>query len=834
MDPKIKRFLAALLLWAMVLSLGVGRESAAAADPAGELTQGDYDRADRVLAEVYALAETPEGAGQIRAYLASVPDVQADSLVEKGEALTWTMDSGIVCSYSPDVRQLMERDGAGHRAEVQTADTEVISYGSQDQTHGSDVYLFEPYYGLSEDFTDHYQTLAKKLAKDSGAAYHYYKGDAATVENIAEALERGGVVIFNSHGTTDYTGSDGDSTSGATISYLCLQTGQGLTAEDYAQGHALYGGVRDGLRYYQVDGTVLTGRMEGPGCGGLVWMAICLGMATEGLEGPLLEAGLGAVYGYSQSVTFKGDACFSEEFFESLLSGGDIAKAAADMKEACGEWDYSPKLCQKAGLSSFYMAKTKEEAQKSRAAFPILVSAEDPYPGKGAVDDTQRVRGTWKLEDRFRITAESQDEAMGSVTVQGLRVIADPAEGYEAADCTVTPAGAAAVTQKGNEFWLSDLIRDCRVTVRFRQRDRGTLTFHLPEGMYQPGLEAYLGDTVPLPEPQGIPETAEIRYRFGGWSETAVPSPEKKPRLLAAGSDYAVTEPEKTLYGVLEYMGDGEGRACWFTLAEDGTDHTGTYAVLSEGYALDCGDAAGRFLPLEQTGMAQNGEILNRPSREWTLRVNRISGTNRYVLRLNGTSSTAYLAWDGIGDGVTATANFGKEEAQWRIVYENGAPVIRNVKDPDRVLRCEGTGGLGRLICAGADRGAALRWYRGPQDLTTWYTSEPLGAGRVLARVESSGEELPAEGTLTIDVKLENETALPKTAVLCLAQYDGSGELLEISMDRTLTAAPRQTAAERVEITAKDPMVRTVKLMVLDREGLRPLCGAGVWIRGAS
>ena len=49
MDPKIKRFLAALLLWAMVLSLGVGRESAAAADPAGELTQGDYDRADRVL-----------------------------------------------------------------------------------------------------------------------------------------------------------------------------------------------------------------------------------------------------------------------------------------------------------------------------------------------------------------------------------------------------------------------------------------------------------------------------------------------------------------------------------------------------------------------------------------------------------------------------------------------------------------------------------------------------------------------------------------------------------------------------------------------------------------
>ena len=450
MNQRMKRILAIVLLWTMVLGVGINAGDAAAAATVGELTQEDYDRADQVLAEVYDLAETPEGLARIRDYLGSAPGVKADSLGENGETLIWTMESGIVCSYSPDVQQLMEQDGAGDRIETMAArpagDTEVIPYGAEGQAHGSDVYLFEPYYGLSEDFTDHYQILAKKLARDSGTTYHYYKGDAATVENIADALQAGGVVILNSHGITDYTGSGGDSTSGATTSYLCLQTGQGLTVEDYAQGHALYGGLRDGLHYYQVDGTVLTGRMDGPGCGGLVWMAICLGMATDGLEGPLMEAGLGAVYGYSQSVTFKGDACFSEEFFESLLAGNDVAKAAADMKEACGEWDYSPKLCQKAGLSSFYMAKTKEDAQKGRAAFPILVSAEDPYPGKGSVDDTQTVLGTWKLEDWFQITAETQDSAMGTVSVQGLRVIADPAEGYEVAGCTVSPEGAAIMT----------------------------------------------------------------------------------------------------------------------------------------------------------------------------------------------------------------------------------------------------------------------------------------------------------------------------------------------------------------------------------------------------
>lgn len=837
MDRKMKRILAVILLCAVMLGVGFGTENAAAAVPNGELTQGDYDQADRVLAQVYNLAETSEGPARIRDYLGSAPGVRTDTVTENGETLTWTMESGIVCSYSPDVRQLMERDGAGERTGTMaqaSGDTEVIPYGTQDRAHGSDVYLFEPYYGLSDDFTDHYQTLAKKLARETGATYHYYKGNAATVENIADALQAGGVVIFNSHGTTDYTGSGGDSTSGATTSYLCLQTGQGLTAEDYAQGHALYGGLQDGLHYYQVDGTALTGRMDGPGCGGMVWMAICLGMATDGLEGPLLEAGLGAVYGYSQSVTFKGDACFSEEFFESLLAGHDVAKAAADMKEACGEWDYSPKLCQKAGLSSFYMAKTKEEAQKSRAAFPILVSAEDPYPGKGAVDDTQTVLGTWKLEDWFQITAEAQDPAMGTVSVQGLRVIADPAEGYEAAECAVSPEDAATVTQKGNEFWLSNLTKDCRVTVRFRQRERGTVTFRLPEGISQPEIPAYLGDRIRLPEPEGTLETTEIRYRFAGWSESEISEPQKKLGLLKAGADYTVDQAEKVLYGIFEYLGDGEGRACWFEEAREGTDHTGTYVLLSEGYALDCGDMTGCLLPLNQTGMVLNEGILAKATQNWTLRVNRISGTDRYVIRLNGAETAAYLAWDGTAEGLTVTANFGKEEAQWRITYRDGNPVIASVKDPNRTLQSTGSGEERRLICAEPGLGEDLSWHKAPADLTLWYTAASIPAGQVSVSATPAEGELPADGSFTAEVKLGNETALPKTAVLCLAQYDEAGALLQMSMDRVLTAGPRQTVMGTIQTDRLDPGVRTVKLMILDWDGLRPMCGASVWIRGDS
>ena len=134
------------------------------------------------------------------------------------------------------------------------------------------------------------------------------------------------------------------------------------------------------MRYYEVDGTVIANHMEKPANGGLVWMAICLGMATDGLEGPLMDAGVGVVYGYSQSVTFIGDYCFEEEFFNKLLQGGTVAESIRTMKARYGNWDCSPAIL---GSDSSQTAASLEEAVRKHAAFPIVVSAEDAYPGHG-------------------------------------------------------------------------------------------------------------------------------------------------------------------------------------------------------------------------------------------------------------------------------------------------------------------------------------------------------------------------------------------------------------------------------------------------------------------
>ena len=202
--------------------------------------------------------------------------------------MTWQTDAGITCSYNPQLASISER--AQEPAQTETLESIPALRGVQ---HGRDVYLFQPYYGLDSSFTRQYYEEGQRIAAKSEGTFYYYKTEAATVDAIADAVESGGVILFDSHGTTDYTGDNEDYTSKATTSYLCLQSGEGLTTEDYAGGHAVYGGSGiNGMRYYEVDGTVIANHMEKPANGGLVWMAICLGMATDGLEGPLMDAHL--------------------------------------------------------------------------------------------------------------------------------------------------------------------------------------------------------------------------------------------------------------------------------------------------------------------------------------------------------------------------------------------------------------------------------------------------------------------------------------------------------------------------------------------------------------
>ena len=410
----MKRFLAILLIIAM---LPIPATFAQKAEP----TVIPEEAYDAVYADVWEDIEDIETAKIVAKrgrnasaddYAAIVDDVIAaveasDTFVEgsihrNGAFFTWKTTEGVACGYSPRLRAQIRNTAIKDADPEDYADIETTSYAVRGGSPSAkNVAVFQPYYGLDSSFTTTYPNEAKAIAQATGGTATTYKTSAATIDAIADALESCAVVIFDSHGDTDYYSMTDkyDFVSRANTSYICLQSGAGLTTADMADvtgtygtyNHAYYGGTdyeNPSMKYYCVDGTVIANHMEKSAPNSMLWMAICLGMATDGLEKPLHNKGVEVVYGYSQSVTFDYDYDWESVFWKNMKNDKTVAQSISAMKTEVGEWDdCTNKDC-----------NTIAKARQNYCAFPIVVSSEDAYPGKGNVDNLQTVKSTWKLK----------------------------------------------------------------------------------------------------------------------------------------------------------------------------------------------------------------------------------------------------------------------------------------------------------------------------------------------------------------------------------------------------------------------------------------------------
>ena len=312
------------------------------------------------------------------------------SIVRNGDFFTWETTEGIVCGYSPELRY---RESKVDTTKMAGENVTTISYATKGSTPtGKDVYLISPYYNDSysadSSFTDQYKKEGKSIASATGGTFTQYGYTQATVTNVAKAIQSGAVVLFDSHGITDYSNGD-DYVSRANTSYLCLNTGTGITNADMAAVSGTYGtyyhAFNGGSSTYCVDGTAMSNHMTANAPSSIVWMAICLGMATNGLNKPLRAKGVEVVYGYSQSVSFTGDYKYEASFWNSMKNGKTVAQACSTMKSSYGKWDPA------------YSSYSESNAKKNYVAFPIVASSEDVYPGQGKVDAVQTVKSTWTL-----------------------------------------------------------------------------------------------------------------------------------------------------------------------------------------------------------------------------------------------------------------------------------------------------------------------------------------------------------------------------------------------------------------------------------------------------
>ena len=384
---RLKRYILALLIAALALGM-LPVSGASSPEP-------DYSAADAVFSRLYrslsgrkAPMDDTERADRAEQLLAETEGVIPGSVRRTGDELIWQTEGGVSCRFSPRLYALVTRGGSGERRSP--APLRKASAAS-----GRDVCIFAPYSGMDKDFEGiggSYDTWSNILARFTGGVCLRYEQSYATIDRLAAAVMTAAVVMIDSHGENDPQNR---------TSYICLQSGEGITGADYAYDyrlgvcHALYGGRGPGgVAFYEVDGTAIANHMSGDAQGCLFWNGTCYGMSTRGICDPLMERGAGAVYGYSQDVSFGGDRCWMETVMDTLTSGATLGESIAAAKKRWGQWDFSPEICERnewTGWADYTLA----EAVQNQDAFPVLVSDRDPYPANP--DGLQNVYSDWRL-----------------------------------------------------------------------------------------------------------------------------------------------------------------------------------------------------------------------------------------------------------------------------------------------------------------------------------------------------------------------------------------------------------------------------------------------------
>ena len=405
-----KHLLCILLVGAMLcatlpVSMAADKPEAPDYALADEIFEGLYD----MLGQRKSLMSDTMRAELVERYLGFADGVLHSSIHRTGNALFWQTEDGVTCHYSPHLYELMtgtEDRPTGADLSVLSADDlpEIdklpLPASKSTSEQARDVYLIAPYYGIDAEFQGEggtYDRWAGIVARFTGGKAYRMTQNSVTVESLARTLENSALVFIDSHGDTD-TGDEDCHTS-----YICIQSGAGLTSADYAfdsgigASHACYGGTANGGRmsYYEVDGTVIARRMTKNAPNNMIWNGACFGMSSSGFCSPLRNKGVGVVYGYSNAVSFGGDLCWMDTAMDALTDGKTVAQAIDAMRSTWGSWDYSRAICQANHWSLNWVNSSAQEAVFHDDAFPVVASANDAFPADP--NSVQTVRCDWKL-----------------------------------------------------------------------------------------------------------------------------------------------------------------------------------------------------------------------------------------------------------------------------------------------------------------------------------------------------------------------------------------------------------------------------------------------------
>ena len=750
----MKKLIALVLVFAMLLSLGILPASAEPISVSEEKEPYVFTEADNALldGDVFArigavkaaAADQKDGVSSLteQDYINLIPDViQAvkasetyvpGTLQQNGFFLVWETTVGMPCCYDPHMEaKLHSREYAPSSEELAAAEAraarilELAEEPNGGFPSSVNIGLIQPYWESTSNYADSsfnsyspsYKAVWQNLNTATGGTGMRYSMANANVNNIAKTIEECAIVILDSHGTTDSSGGYDDYPSRANSSYLCLTTSSDITTQDTAAQQGPYGTFYHAIRTYDgayVDGTCIANHMTKDAPHSLVYMGICLGMATDGMFSGLRAAGVETVWGYSQSVSFYGEEIYMKSILGYVKDGDMFKDAVSKTKTQHGKWDPA------------YSNYTESQARSNRVAFPICVSSEDPYPGHGNVDKVTTVYSTWTLYPQYTVTAVSNNPEWGTVSVRSRTIVAAPKDGYCVLGYEVLE-GTAEVTQTGNSFEVT-AESDCTIQINFAPKTPAVVHFSCPAGVSCADLTGYVGDEITLPEPVGTPVADAHSYHFLGWAAAETEDTAVMPDFCKVNSVRVLDSEETTFYALYSYFvadnGIAEGQ--FLKVTDEPASWTGEYVLTYNGdVALD---ASGRnkSSAIGSTAAAVDLQAFGCEKDEVSL-----SGvTNEIVYEMipseNGTYNlkmkdlNLYLAMAADTDSLTTYSSANTNKTRWILTFASSGPVITNAQYSSRTLKYNESAGLFRCYTSGQK---SLTLYK-KADGQTWYATE--------------------------------------------------------------------------------------------------------------
>ena len=243
-------------------------------------------------------------------------------------------------------------------------------------------------------------------------------------------------------------------------------------------------------------------------------------------------------------------------------------------------------------------------------------------------------------ENPYVVTAVSNNNAYGTVSVVGNVINCTPANGYYVASAEVI-SGTATVTVNGNTVTVN-ASSDCTVRVNFAVKPQYTVNF-VASGVAQGSQTAYVQDAITLPNSVSVNPDG---WTFVGWVDAQLAETTNAPEYYAPGAQYVVNG-NATLYA-LYIRTEGSGETVYQLLTAAPANWAGKYVItcgtdaayvlkgLSGNTSYESASAGGT-VTLANSGMTLDGNVLRNVGSAYIFTAAAVSGG--YTLQNQSTST---------------------------------------------------------------------------------------------------------------------------------------------------------------------------------------------------